>query len=291
VLSNEIMGYVALWILWGNTLLVALAALKRAGALAGRARELSRSAGQPVAGAERLVRAKIIEHDGPHLAAFRVDQLGRYGTGALRSIRWHDRKTHSELSSGVVEVDGERVSVAPEACEVWVGADEAEAAAACPSRATFEEAYPSAKKTRGVERDVVVELGAGRSVWLFGRLKDQGGKLTLGAPSNGLLLVSAMDPIVWLARRVWFVRLVFVPAIFAGAAVCTALALTAPVFESLTSKLGGLLGLVFFLVVLPAGTALRDFLREPSQRIVRGVWEDPASAEQAVPSATVSDVS
>ncbi len=82
-------------------------------------------------------------------------------------------------------------------------------------------------------------------------------------------------------RRARFVRFVFVPAILAGAAGCTALALTQPVFESVASKLGGLLGLVFFLVVLPAGTAIRDFMREPSRRFVRGVWEDPAVPEDA----------
>lgn len=281
MLSNEIMGYVALWILWGNTLLVALAALKRAGALSRQATRLTRAKGAPSAGSERLFSAAILDHAGPRLAAYLVDQLGRHGAGSARSIRWHDRGARSELGAGIVEAEGKRVRVEAADADVWMGADEVDVAAACPSRAAFEEAYPSAKKTRGIDRELAVELKAGRRAWFFGRLDEKDGALVLAAPAEGRILVSAMDPVVWLVRRARFVQLVFVPGIFAGAAGCTVLALTQPVFESVASKLGGLLGLVFFLVVLPAGTAVRDFLREPSQRFVRGVWEDPAARDAA----------
>ncbi|MDP2316889.1 MAG: hypothetical protein Q8P41_28615 [Pseudomonadota bacterium] len=45
-----------------------------------------------------------------------------------------------------------------------------------------------------------------------------------------------------------------------GAAACTALALTAPVFGTV-STVGGVACLAFFLLVQPLGTALRDYAR------------------------------
>jgi hypothetical protein len=35
---------------------------------------------------------------------------------------------------------------------------------------------------------------------------------------------------------------------------------------------------VFFLLVLPAGTAVRDLVRVPSERILRGRWDEPRAA-------------
>ncbi len=291
MLTREIMGWVALWILWGNTLLVALAALKNASKLARRRAELENGRGS-TEGTDALFRARIVAQRGERFAAFVVDQLGRFGAKRARSILWHDRSYRSTLEGGSIEIDGRRVEVEPhDDAEVWMGADEVESAAACPDRGSFEEAYPSAKKTRGVERSVAVELRAKREVFVFGRIAERAGRLVLQAPSSGPILVAAMDPVRWLSRRVAFVRWVFVPAIALGAAACTALALVPPVFESLPSKAGGLLGLVFFLIVLPAGTSLRDFLREPSRRIVRGTWEEPAQPLLRRPSAAQASAS
>ena len=50
------------------------------------------------------------------------------------------------------------------------------------------------------------------------------------------------------------------------------MALWPPVF-GLVSTLGGALCLAFFLIVQPAGTALRDAVRVPSRAIVRGQWK------------------
>lgn len=270
MLTHEIMGWVALWILWGNTLLVAVAAWKASSSLARRARQLE---------GHTVLRARILAAHGDRFAAFVVDQVGRYGAGSTRRILWQDRACRSTLEGGVIEIEGSRIEVAPrEDAEVWIGADEVDAASSCPSRGAFEEAYPTAKKVRGVERAFSVELGSGRDVFVSGRVVEEGGTLHLEPPSSGPLLVSAMDPLAWLSRRVGFARYVFIPGIIAGAGACTALALVPPIFDSLPSKAGGLLGFVFFLLVLPAGTSLRDFLREPSRRIVRGAWEEPAQA-------------
>lgn len=282
MLTHEIMGWVALWILWGNTLLIALAALKNAARLAERADELR----------DHVFRATVVAERGERFAAFVVDQIGRFGAGSTRSILWHDRSYQSTLEGGVLEVDGARIEVEPrDDAEVWMGGDEVDAAAACPDRGAFEEAYPSAKKTRGVERSLIVELRTKRDVFVHGRIAERHGARVLEPPSKGPLLIAAMDPVTWLSRRVAFARWVFVPAIALGAAACTALALVPPVFESLPSKAGGLLGLGFFLIVLAAGTSLRDFLREPSRRIVKNTWEEPAQSLLRRPSAAAQSAS
>ena len=287
MLSNEVMGWVALWILWGNTALVLLAALKQASALSRRRAELLALAGEPVAG-ERFFPARVVTANDGAVGTFVVDQLGRFGAGASRAIHWHDRQARSEITGGIVEADGRRLAIEPtERAEVWVGADEVDAASRCPSRGAFEDAYPSAKKTRGVERELRVPIPRGRAVWVHGVVEERDGAAVVTAPPGRKLLVSAMDPVVWLGRRARFVQLFVVPGLILGAAIPTALALRAPVFESPASKIGGLLGLIYFLVVLPAGTALRDFLREPSQRLVRGVWADMA----AMPSTSTSHAS
>jgi hypothetical protein len=291
VLTREIMGWVALWILWGNTLLIALAALKNASKLARRASELKAREGA-ARGADALFRARIVGARGERFAAFVVDQLGRFGAGSTRSILWNDRSYRSTLDGGTLEIGGERVEVEPrDDADVWMGADEVEMAAACADRGSFEDAYPSAKKMRGVERSLAVELRKNREVFVLGRIAERNGTLVLEPPASGAILVAAMDPVRWLSRRVTFARWVFVPAIALGAAACTALALTPPVFESVASKAGGILGLTFFLIVLPAGTSLRDFLREPSRRIVRGSWEEPAQSLFRRPSAARASAS
>ncbi len=279
MLTPEIMGLVALWVLWGNTILVALAALKRARALSRRAARVAGARRSPEAGSDCYLEGRVAEVLGDHLAAFSVDQLGRAAAGKAPAILWHDKSYRSEVAGGRVDVAGASVHLEAGApAEVWLGADEADAAADCADRASFEAAFTDAKKTRGAARTVTAALGRERRVFLFGRVSAKDGRLVFTAPEGGRLLVAALDPVVWLRRRARFARWIVVPAMVLGAAACTALALQPPVFEGVVSRVGGLLGLVFFLLVLPAGTSLRDFLRVPSERIVRGRWEVPPSA-------------
>lgn len=71
----------------------------------------------------------------------------------------------------------------------------------------------------------------------------------------------------------------FLPGMFLVAAICTALAMTEPVFDGWVSKLGGLVSVLYFLLVLPAGTMLRDAVRDPSAKSLGGRWvESRASA-------------
>jgi hypothetical protein len=50
------------------------------------------------------------------------------------------------------------------------------------------------------------------------------------------------------------------------------------VFDGLASKLGGVLGLAFFVLVQPFGKHLTEFSRLPHEAILRGTWKRPAGA-------------
>lgn len=284
MLSRELMGYVALWILWGNTLLVALAAAKRAIHLLARASWLGEV--KPEDGEVGVLRGTVTSET---LAELSVEQNGRHAAGGAPTIVWHDRGARSQVAGGEVELaDGTKVEVV--ACErgaeVWLPVEAVQRAAACPDDASFDAAYAAARRVKGFARSVVVPVARGARVQLAGKLSRRpDGGLQVG-PAHGRLLVATIDPARWARERAFAVLCGFIPAILAGAAACTALALREPVFESLASKAGGLLGFVFFLLVLPAGTAVRDFMREPHQRFVRGKWTGSrAESAAAAPAA------
>ncbi|MCC6559429.1 MAG: hypothetical protein IT372_41445 [Polyangiaceae bacterium] len=259
MLSNPIMGVLALAIVWVNTLLVAAAALKDALALAARRRGMS------------VTEARVIRGDGRTgaLAGHRVEQIGRagQGTGAREAILFSDRAHGGEVYGGAVSAAGEqggdrelRVAPVMEA-EVWLPAAAVRAAAACPSAARFEEAYLHARKARGYSRTVEAMIRADARVWIVGERGP--GEIT---PS----LIAAMDPRAWCRSKERLLA-AFAIAVIAAAAGCTAVALVPPAFGTV-SKIGGALCLGFFLLVQPAGTAVRDAVRVPSRAILRGQW-------------------
>lgn len=264
MLSHATMGVVALVILWGNTLLVALATAKQALALVARARRF-----------EGLVRGRVVSQ-GP-LAEHEVAQKGRLSATKSMSIVFHDCGFASRSLGGVIETEaGTRFAVAKGPAEVWVTEHAVKEAQRCTGAEAFEEAYASARKVKGWTRSVVTAVEPGTEVFVSGRVtaaKD-GAPATI-APGEHGLLVSTFDPRTWIRARALAALAGFIPAISAGALGCTLLALTEPVLEGTMSKIGGLAGLVFFLLVLPAGTAVRDWLRTPDRRFVRGRWEHP----------------
>lgn len=260
MLSHTTMGWVALWILWGNTLLVAVVALRQARALVARASRFG-----------ALTRAKV-EGDAP-LCEHRVEQLGRVGAGDEPSIVWHDKSFSAALLGGALRVGDESVAVEPGGeVEVWLDEQAVQGAASAHDAAGFEAAFQEAQKPRGFRRTVSTPIRPGTEVFVSGEIARADGRAVLRPLPDQPLLVATLDPVAYARRRAAFAWLVFLPGVLVGAAVPTALALTAPVFEGWTSKLGALLGLGFFLIVLPAGTALRDFLRDPQRRFVRGRW-------------------
>lgn len=270
MLSNSLMGALALFVLWGNTLLVALAALRNLSALRSLVKD-----------AKELDVARLVR--GTHVGWFRaraegavgvhvVHQLGRMG--ATPSIVWHDKRAESRSFEGRLRV-ADRDILVPASTEhvaVWPAADALRDAASCPSPSEFELAAAGARKPKGFERPVEVELAG--DVFVLGAL-EVGEELALRPSASHPLLLSAFDPHAFVSRRTSIVLFAFLPAITLLAAGCTALALTEPVFDGWLSKLGGLLGFIFFLLVLPAGTRLRDFLLPPHRQYLRGAWTDP----------------
>lgn len=268
MLTREIMGYVALWVLWGNTLLVAIAAAKQAFALLARANALR---------ARRVV-GRVV---GGPIAELAVDQIGRQASGSTPAVLWHDKTYRGRIVGGEIEIEGKGVArLAPaDDAVVWVDPARMQDAARCHSAASFADMFEAARKVKGASRSVVVPVAAGEIVSIPGELRGEGDSLEIVPSGRPTLL--AIDPLRFAGDKSRIVLAYFVPGVVLGAAVCTIVALHEPVFDSLISKIGGLLGFIYFLLVLPAGTMVRDWMREPHERIVRGKWT--ASAAERAP--------
>jgi hypothetical protein len=296
MLSKEIMGVLALGILWVNTLLVAAAAWKEIAALAERRRRLALiGEGEPGVG---LVRAKLARGDGPGgaLAVHRVEQVGRAGAEVdeKRTILFADRGFSGEAFGGLARLEGggsEITIEAAESAEVWLAADEIARAAACPSDEAFDAAYETARKARGHARTVGATIEGERFVWLFGHLRRRGEGLSLSAPAGGSMLISTVDPHAWIGRKTTLATL-FIVLELALAGACTAVALQRPHF-GLVSTLGGALCLGYFLLVQPAGVSLREAMRAPSKAFLRGRWmrTSPGGPQEAPTKGNVRRIS
>lgn len=275
MLSNTWMGAVALFILWGNTLLVLLAALRNLGslrALVADTRPLD-VASLPVGTHRGWFRASASAPVATHV----IHQLGRLAAGGAPAIIWHDQRAESTSLEAELTV-GQRAIAVParrEHVAVWADEGTVRARAACPSPAEFDLAAAGARKPKGFERPVEVALSG--DVHVVGTVR-VGPEAALVVDAENPLVLSAFDPVAFVRRRTLVVVFLFIPITIGLAGVCTALALTPPVFESWVSKLGGMLGLLFFLLVLPAGTRLRDFLLPPHRQFLRGAWSDPRKA-------------
>ena len=256
MLTRDVMGGLALAILWVNALLVAAAAAKQVGGLLARRAVLV-----------RVSRGRVVRGAGPEgaFAVQRVEQIGR-ASGDKASIVFHDRSAAGEVFGGTIAVEGGADEMVPatDAAEVWLGARELEDAVACRSTEAFTQAYAAASKARGFARTVVATVNEGASVFVA-RAKNGDG-----------VVVASMDPRAVLAKNA-AIGVGFIAAELAAAGACTALALRPPVF-GLVSTIGGALGLAFYLGVQPLGTAVRDAMLVPSRAPVRGTWSRDASS-------------
>lgn len=273
MLTRELMAYVGLWILWGNTLLVAISTARRALFWLARARAWRGGgavSGEALAGEEGLA-VYVVRQNG-RLAAGRSDKP--------RVILWHDRSCESHIHEGSVVIDDTRVTL-PHSTQVWPSDQELEAAARCASPEAFERAYADARRVKGFARVVSAPIRSGQKVWLIGNLEttDETGKaLTLAPDGRGDCVVSSVEPVALARKNAFLAMFGFLPGMFAVAALCTMLAMTEPVFDGWVSKLGGLASVLYFLLVLPAGTMLRDAVRDPCARALRGRWLEPRTS-------------
>ena len=266
------MGVLALAILWVNAFLVAGAAGKEVVALWRLWRRL-----RPARlGDEGLTEGRVSAGLGERgaLASHRVEQVGRYAADDAdkRAIAFSDRSYGGSVFGGVLETThGAMQLVAASDAEVWPDLVAQRRAASCPSSAAFDRAYPDAKKARGFARTIETEIHAASTVWVLGSLgRDDAGEPRLATCGDGLLLVSASDPRRFCRNKLGLL-LGFVALSLLGAGVCTAIALVPPHF-GVVSTIGAALGLAYFLLIQPAGTAVRDLVRAPNRAIVRGSW-------------------
>jgi len=280
VLTREIMGALALAILWVSTLLVAAVALKRAQELL-----RSRRALRPLAQGERgtgSFHARIEKGDGEGgaLARYDLEQVGRAGAASngRRTIHFSDRSFGGVVLGGEVSANEERVRVLAGEGSVWPARTALLEASACADPARFAAVFEEARKARGHTRHVRVDLCEGQSVWIGGELREVDGELVVRASERTGLLVSAVEPRAWLLRSACFAVFFAIAETLCAAAI-TVLVLVPPVFDGWPSKVGGALGLGFFLLVQPLGTAVRDAIRAPHRAFVRGVWLDAKSAQ------------
>jgi hypothetical protein len=253
MLGRETMGLLALGILWVNALLIAAAAAKQVRALLARRADLA-----------GVVRGRVIGGDGPQgtIAALCVDQVGRATEEG--GVLFHDRTIRSEVFGGTIALDGGGEMIVPAergggSVEVWLDECSLARAGACPSLRAFEEARAAAAKARGLDCTVTAPISAGEHVFVARR--------------PGSILLALMSPRALLARKA-AIGVTFVAGELLAAAGCTALALRPPLFGP-TSTAGGVLGLLFFLLVQPASARVRDALLVPSHAPVRGGWLAP----------------
>jgi hypothetical protein len=285
MLSYEIMGALALAILWVNTLLIVAAAYKEMEALGALARRL-RQIGPDGVGTG-LVEGTCVEGagEGGALAALRIEQVGRKARGKEPAIAFEDRPPKSShVFGGAIAATGGSIAIEPPlglvGLEVWAAEETVRAAAACPSAEAFDAALPEARKARGFVRTVALSIGVGTRVFVFGEVRRAEGRRMIGPAEDGTMLVSSVDPHSFCAEKGALCAL-FIVLVLAAAAGCTALALSDPRFGNLR-KLGGLLGLGYFLVVQPAGVWLRGAVRRPSRAPLRGRWTRPVPAGTSI---------
>jgi len=289
MLSRELMGLLALGVLWVNTLLISAAAWKEAmRLLARRSRLVLR---EPVASGYGLVRGTVVRGEGTRgaLASRTVEQLGRAAgdPAERRGILFGDKSTSGESFGGVVDVGGIELAVASASdAEVWIDVARLRADGESGAGADFDVAFEEARRARGFARTLHADIAGGASVWVAGDLTSAGDTRRVTASAEHGLLVSSFDPRAFCARKA-ALSFLAVAGFVAGAAACTALALTAPRFGTV-STLGGALGLVFFLLVQPAGTALRDAVKLPHLADVRGMWK-PRAPQRLASTTTLRD--
>lgn len=275
MLSQEVMGWLALGILWINTLLIVAATSARASGVARRLSQLRLlPSGQAGTGVALLELTGATRGDGV-VAAWCLQQVGRFATHKGPRILFNDMHRTSECHGGMARW-GTRSITLPAAltCEVWPDVEQVRRAAQCPDAETFDVAFPVSKQARAFQRTVRVPLRVGDRVWVAGVFVEDAGGVSVESLPDAPVVVAQVDPARWCRGRL-FALYGAQLGIILGAAACTALAASPPLWGTV-STLGGVLCLAFFVLVQPLGTRLRDFAKLPHERVVRGEWRRPA---------------
>ncbi len=264
------LGALALAIFWTNVLLIVSVAWLRATWIR-RNRWPPRFDGS--AEGHGYVRARLVAGRGPKsaVARHRVEQRGRRWSARSATVGWHDRAYDGEVFGGEAEWDGGRLTIRPDpANDVWPSREHQEALARCPDRDRFDAVYAEATKAKGFFRNIEVTLKPDDIVFVAGDFSRNGDHWTVGAGGSYPLVFSEIDPRRWARAAVTRLQ-TFSLGVVALAGAITALCLTPPLFGAISTA-GGALALLFFLLVQPAGTWIRDLTLEPSRRPLQGIW-------------------
>jgi hypothetical protein len=243
------MGLLTLGILWLNTILIAVAALKQRSQLGARLSQLlaARAAG-------RLVEGEVTRGDGPSgaLATRTIHQVGRAMTvSGPDRILLTQAKVELDRHGGEIAVGAERRAIpAAGRWELWLPRE----AASERSLTDFEAAFAKASTQKGLTTTATQSVRVGQKVhWLEGEL------------------LATTDPIAELrARRAGLAVFALGSIVVCGA--ITAVALVPPIFGTI-STIGGALGLLFFVLVQPAGVRARNWARLPSEHLLVATWQ------------------
>jgi hypothetical protein len=260
VLSNELMAAFALAVFWVHVLLIAAAA-------ALDLRELLRLR----AGMRRGLWAGTVRRGDGAGGVFARNVVAKVGRGKGDGrIHFSDSAHRSEVFGGLVELDAKQaglVECAAVEAPVWPDLDRRAASARASSDEDLAKVEAQARRAKGFEREIVGALAVGDRVWIAGRLHE--GRI------GEVLVVSAIDPRRWLARRCWLI-VAFIVADLGVAAGCTLAAVWPPMF-GIVSMLGAGAALGFFLGAQPIGVTLKEAVRTPDRAYLRGSWVRPKS--------------
>ncbi len=255
-LPDDFTGFMAAFALaafWLNTLLIAAAGWSECAALRRRYAPILSAGTGPR-------KAVVTAGAGPAgaLAAWRVQQVGR--SNGRGPILFHDRSRGSAVFGGAVALeDGAALELGPgTAAEVWIGAAARRRSMVAPDAGGFAAALPAATRAAGWEREVVLPLRVGDTLWLAGQA---------GAP--GLVLADA-DPRRW-RRRITARTVGFILGLFLIAGACTLACLWPPVLGTV-SKLGAFAALVAFNLFQLFGKLHHDAIQAPPDLRLGGEW-------------------
>lgn len=272
MLSYELMGLLALWILWINTALIAGAALLDLR----RLRQPYRGFRRLPPGAEGLgvVRGQVTAASpgSPAFARLAIVRTGRLADERSLSIQFGAQRPVSTLFGGRVRVSETELEVEPGPARVWQAPSAIHARLAAFTEAELSEAEAESRRRKGYLKTTELDVAVGQEVYVAGRFDSKHGWRVQGDLESPLL-VSTVDPARFVARQTWL-TLAFVFAMIVVLLGISLLAMQAPLFGPL-SKVGGVLGLAYFLLVLPAATALRERTRAPDLRSYFGHWRAP----------------
>lgn len=275
-LTPEIMGALALVVMWTATALITAAAARDLARLVRRRARLAPvSTAAADAGPVVGTITGAVASPGT-LAMLSIDEVGRARAGRP-AILFHPRKIVGSIEGGAVRLDDNTLvevpPLGPEAAEVWRRSSGAISRPDLP----FPEAHQEAGKARGFARTVVHPFAQGDRVTVGGRLVRADGALRIEpaadptrAGETPTVLVSAGDPRRWYARKIWL-SVVGIVGFLGSAALVTTLAFVGPPFGALAT-VAGVLGLAQFLGVQPLGVALRDAVAAPDRAVVHYDW-------------------